>query len=124
MTRTRRVPFFTSRPSVPMLLVPTGAALVGAILPYTGLVNLLGVAPLPTTFLLLLFAMVVVRLLLVELPKTRFYRTPYAPTPPTPRRQSATCNQPCRTAGATHPAPGVPLHPPPKAQESVTAARP
>jgi len=84
VTRTRRVPFFTSRPSVPMLLVPTGAALVGAILPYTGLVNLLGVTPLPTTFFLLLFATVVVHLLLVELPKTRFYRTPYAPTPPTP----------------------------------------
>ena len=84
VTRTRRVPFFTSRPSVPMLLVPTGVALVGAILPYTGLVNLLGVTPLPTAFFLLLFAMVVVHLLLVELPKTRFYRTPYAPTPPTP----------------------------------------
>ena len=53
-------------------------------MPYTGLVNLLGVTPLPTTFFLLLFATVVVHLLLVELPKTRFYRTPYAPTPPTP----------------------------------------
>ena len=31
--RTRRVPFFRSRPSLPMLLVPTGAALVGAVLP-------------------------------------------------------------------------------------------
>ena len=28
--RTRRIPFFKSRPSLPMLLVPTGAALVGA----------------------------------------------------------------------------------------------
>lgn len=111
MTRTRRVPFFTSRPSVPMLLVPTGAALVGAILPYTGLVNLLGFTPLPTTFFLLLFAMVVVYLFLVELAKTQFYRTPHAPNA---RSQSATCNQPCRTAGATHPAPGVPLHPPPR----------
>jgi hypothetical protein len=40
--RTRRVPFFKSRPSLPMLLVPTGAALAGAILPYTGLARLLG----------------------------------------------------------------------------------
>ncbi len=72
--RTRRIPFFKSRPSLPMLLVPTGAALAGAILPYTGLANLLGFTPLPTTFFLLLFAMVVIYLLLVELAKARFYR--------------------------------------------------
>jgi Mg2+-importing ATPase len=64
-----------------MLLVPTGAALVGAVLPYTGLANLLGFTPLPTTFFLLLFAMVVVYLLLVELAKTQFYRAPHARTP-------------------------------------------
>jgi P-type Mg2+ transporter len=79
--RTRRVPFFKSRPSLPMVLVPTGAALVGAILPYTGLAHLLGFTPLPATFFLLLFAMVVVYLLLVELAKTRFYRAPHARTP-------------------------------------------
>jgi Mg2+-importing ATPase len=79
--RTRRVPFFKSRPSLPMLFVPTGAALVGAVLPYTGLANLLGFTPLPTTFFLLLFGMVVVYLLLVELAKTRFYRAPHARTP-------------------------------------------
>ena len=79
--RTRRVPFFKSRPSLPMLLVPTGAALVGAILPYTGLANLLGFTALPTTFFLLLFAMVVVYLLLVEVAKTRFYRVPHLRTP-------------------------------------------
>ena len=49
--RTRRVPFFKSRPSLPMLLVPTGAALVGAILPYTGLAHLLGFTPLPDDLL-------------------------------------------------------------------------
>ncbi len=79
--RTRRIPFFKSRPSLPMLLVPTGAALVGAILPFTGLAHLLGFTPLPTTFFLLLFGMVVVYLLLVEIAKTRFYRLPHARTP-------------------------------------------
>jgi Mg2+-importing ATPase len=79
--RTRRVPFFKSRPSLPMLLLPTGAALVGAILPYTGLANLLGFTPLPTTFFLILFGMVVVYLFLVELAKTRFYRAPHAKSP-------------------------------------------
>jgi Mg2+-importing ATPase len=79
--RTRRVPFFKSRPSLPMLFVPTGAALVGAVLPYTGLAHLLGFTPLPTSFFLLLFGMVVVYLLLVELAKTRFYRAPHSRTP-------------------------------------------
>jgi len=87
--RTRRVPFFKSRPSLPMLFVPTGAALVGAILPYTGLAHLLGFTPLPATFFLLLFGMVVVYLLLVELAKTPFYRTRRArtPRPPSTRAQ-------------------------------------
>ena len=57
--RTRRVPFLRSRPSLPMLLVPTGAALVGAVLPYTPLAGLLGFTPLPATFFVLLFGMVV-----------------------------------------------------------------
>ena len=79
--RTRRVPFFKSRPSLPMLFVPTLAALVGAVLPYTGLAHLLGFTPLPATFFLILFGMVVVYLLLVELAKTRFYRVPHAKSP-------------------------------------------
>jgi P-type Mg2+ transporter len=79
--RTRRVPFFKSRPSLPMLLVPTAAALAGAILPYTGLAGLLGFTPLPAAFFLLLTGMVVVYLLLVELAKTRFYRAPHARAP-------------------------------------------
>jgi hypothetical protein len=73
--RTRRFPSFKSRSSLPMLLVPTGAAVVGAVLPYTGLANLLGFTRLPTTFFLLLFGMVVVYLVLVELAKTPFCRT-------------------------------------------------
>ena len=76
--RTRRVTFFRSRPSVTMLLVPTGAAVVGAVLPYTGLAHLLGFTPLPTTFFLLLFGMVVIYLVLVEAAKARFYRAPRA----------------------------------------------
>ncbi len=79
--RTRRVPFFTSRPSMAMLFVPTVAALVGAILPYTGLAHLLGFTPLPATFFLILSGMVFVYLFLVELAKTRFYRAPHAKTP-------------------------------------------
>jgi len=79
--RTRRIPFLKSRPSLAMLAVPTGAALVGAILPFTGLARLLGFKPLPAVFFLWLFAMVVVYLVLVELAKTRFYRAPHARSP-------------------------------------------
>ena len=68
-----------------MLLVPTGAALVGAILPYTGLTHLLGFTPLPASFFLALFVMVVIYLLLVELAKIPFYRD-RAPNAETSRR--------------------------------------
>ena len=85
--RTRRVPFFKSRPSVAMLLVPTGAAIIGAILPYTGLAHLLGFSPLPTKFFLLLFTMVAVYLILVEVAKTRFYRFPTRGSLPQPMRE-------------------------------------
>ena len=82
--RTRRVPFFKSRPSRAMLMVPVGAAVVGAILPYTGLAHLLGFAPLPIKFFALLFAMVVIYLFLVEAAKTRFYRSARARHQPKP----------------------------------------
>jgi P-type Mg2+ transporter len=87
--RTRRIPFLKSQPSLPMLLVPTGAALAGAILPYTGLARLLGFTPLPAAFFLLLAGMVVVYLLLVELAKARFYRAvpPRAQWPALTHRQ-------------------------------------
>jgi Mg2+-importing ATPase len=67
-----------------MLLVPTGAALVSAVLPYTPLAGLLGFTPLPVTFFLLLFGMVVVYLLLVKLAKKRFSRAPHAQSPRPP----------------------------------------
>ena len=79
--RTRRVPFFRSRPSTPMLMLPTGAALVGAVLPFTGLAGLLGFTPLPLSFFLILAAMVVIYLFLVEGAKMLFYRSAAAKTP-------------------------------------------
>jgi Mg2+-importing ATPase len=72
--RTRKVPFFTSRPSRSMMLVPTGAALLGAVLPYTPLAHLLGFTPLPAVFFLWLLAMVGFYLVLVEFAKVQFYR--------------------------------------------------
>jgi Mg2+-importing ATPase len=77
--RTRRVPFLRSRPSWPMMIVPSAAAVVGAVLPYTPLAHLFGFSPLPGRFFLILFAMVAVYLALVELAKVRFYRAPRKP---------------------------------------------
>jgi len=95
-----------------MLLVPTGAAVVGAVLPYTGLANLLGFTPLPTTFFLLLFGMVVAYLLLVELAKTPFYRTPRARTPRPPFTHAQRLERSIRRRASRfirHPAPEPPL---------------
>jgi Mg2+-importing ATPase len=90
--RTRRIPFFKSKPSRLMMIVPTSAALVGAVLPYTGLAHLLGFSPLPGVFFLILFAMVAIYLLLVELAKARFYRLPISRSvaPPPTQTQRVT----------------------------------
>ncbi len=87
--RTRRVPFLRSHPSTLMLIVPIGAAVAGAVLPFTPLSHLLGFTPLPFPFFLALLGMIVAYLVLVELAKTRFYRAPHArtPRPPTTHAQ-------------------------------------
>jgi P-type Mg2+ transporter len=110
--RTRRVPFFRSRPSIAMLLVPTGAAVVGAILPYTGLAELLGFTPLPSSFFLLLVGMVLVYLLLVELAKTRFYRVHQPHRAPPPSTHAQRLERRIRRRASRfihHPAPELPL---------------
>jgi Mg2+-importing ATPase len=73
--RTRRVPFLRSRPSTPMILAPIGAALVGAILPFTPLAGALGFTVLPLSYFLIVGAMVIAYLLLVEVVKAWFYAT-------------------------------------------------
>ena len=71
--RTRRVPFFRSRPSIPLTLAALGTVLVGAVLPATPLARTLGFQPLPGAFFAALAGMVVAYLLLVELAKRLFY---------------------------------------------------
>ncbi|MGH6657169.1 MAG: magnesium-translocating P-type ATPase [Actinocrinis sp.] len=78
--RTRRVPFFRSRPSLPLLLAALGVVTVGAVLPATPLAGTLGFHPLPLGFFLALVLMVVCYLLLIEIGKRRFYRDA-APVP-------------------------------------------
>jgi hypothetical protein len=49
--RTRRIPFFRSRPSLPLALAALAVVTIGAVLPYTGhLARILGFRPLPGSF--------------------------------------------------------------------------
>ncbi len=71
--RTRRVPFFRSRPSLAMMITPPTCALVGALLPFTPVAEFLGFTTLPLRFFLILVGMIGSYLVLVELVKSRFY---------------------------------------------------
>jgi len=73
LIRTRRIPFFHSRPSRPLLATTLACAAVGVILPYSPLADLLGFEPLPLDFLAVLALMVVTYLALVELGKYLFF---------------------------------------------------
>jgi Mg2+-importing ATPase len=73
LIRTRRIPFFHSRPSRPLLATTLACATLGVLLPYSPLADLLGFEPLPLAFLAVLALMVVTYLALVELGKYVFF---------------------------------------------------
>ncbi|HEY5113198.1 MAG TPA: magnesium-translocating P-type ATPase, partial [Coriobacteriia bacterium] len=72
--RTRRIPFFHSRPSRPLLVTTLVCALVGLVLPFSPLAGVLGFTALPAGFLGILVLMIVTYLGLVEAAKSRFFR--------------------------------------------------
>ncbi|MGE5408197.1 MAG: cation transporting ATPase C-terminal domain-containing protein [Syntrophothermus sp.] len=74
LIRTRRVPFFRSRPSLPLLVSTITCVSIGVLLPFSPLASDLGFTPLPAAFLAALVAMIVVYLSLIELAKRRFWR--------------------------------------------------
>jgi Mg2+-importing ATPase len=74
--RTRRVPFFRSRPSVGLLSAVLGVIAVGTFLPFSPLAAVLGFDPLPAPFFLALVGMIVVYLVLVELAKAWLFARP------------------------------------------------
>lgn len=82
--RTRRVPFWKSRPSRPLFWAVLGVIAVGAVVPYSPLANSLGFRPLPWLFFSALAAMVAIYLFLVEVTKRRFFE--HLPAPSRPRR--------------------------------------
>lgn len=71
--RTRRVPFFRSRPSTPLMLSAISVAFVGIVLPFTPMASLLGFARLPPVYFVILMGFVAAYLLLVETAKWFFY---------------------------------------------------
>ena len=72
--RTRRVPFFRSRPSKPLTITTLVVVAIGTMLPFSPLAHVLGFTPLPAAFFAFLVGMVVTYLILIELGKRRFYR--------------------------------------------------
>jgi Mg2+-importing ATPase len=84
--RTRRVPFTRSRPARAMIALPVACATVGAILPFTPLAHVLGFAPLPLAFFLILIAMIAGYLVLAEAVKARFYKVQEQPRAQRPTR--------------------------------------
>jgi Mg2+-importing ATPase len=78
--RTRRVPFFKSRPSTTQLIATLSCAGIGVVLPYIPpLARLFGFEAMPASFLLIVVAFVVAYLTLAEIGKARFFRAPRPP---------------------------------------------
>jgi P-type Mg2+ transporter len=113
--RTRRIPFFRSRPSRPLLLASLSVVLVGALLPASPLSATLGFRPLPIAFYGALSLMAICYLGLIEIGKGFFYRQiGPLPVPHRPRawqrhvRRRA--NRFSTSARLRPPGPSLPLH--------------
>ena len=72
--RTRRLPFWRSRPSLPLALSALAVVAVGAVLPMTPLAHTLGFGRLPGNYFAVLLGLIAAYLALIELGKSRFYR--------------------------------------------------
>ncbi|MDI3213194.1 magnesium-translocating P-type ATPase [Arthrobacter sp. AL12] len=92
--RTRRVPFFRSRPSVGLVGASLGVVALGVYLPLSPLAGVLGFDPLPVPFFLALLGMAAVYLVMVEVAKLWFYsraaQQPVLPRPAGVRRRVRT----------------------------------
>jgi P-type Mg2+ transporter len=82
--RTRRIPFFRSRPSTALLVSTLLVVAVGVALPFSPLAHTLGFTALPATLVVAIAALIPTYLLLLELGKGRFYAREAA-RPPEPR---------------------------------------
>ncbi len=102
--RTRRVPFWRSRPSLGLIAAATGCVAIGVLLPVTPVAGLLGFTPLPSLFFLALAVMVVLYLGLVEAGKLWFFAAAARqPAAGRSRRRSHRVHR--RAARFSHPGP-------------------
>lgn len=74
--RTRKVPFFRSRPSTLLAITSLTVVAIGVVLTISPLTHALGFRPLPWQFFAALSAFVITYLVLVELAKVMFYAEP------------------------------------------------
>ncbi len=72
--RTRRIPFFTSRPGKWLALLTLATVAFGTIVPFTPIGDLMGFTPLPPAFWILNILMTVTYLFLVDAGKVFFYK--------------------------------------------------
>jgi Mg2+-importing ATPase len=72
--RTRRTPFFRSRPSLPLAATTLMCVIVGVAIPFSPLADTLGFDALPLDFFAILGLMVLTYLGIVEFGKSRFFR--------------------------------------------------
>ncbi len=79
--RTRRVPFWRSRPSLAMVVGVLAVVAIGVALPYSPVAGDLGFRALPVVFFLALAVMVASYLALVEVAKRRFFEQDPGPAP-------------------------------------------
>ncbi len=84
--RTRRVPFFRSQPSKPLLITTLVCVAVGAALPFSPLADLFGFTRLPWGLAVAIVVMVATYLGLAEAGKARFFRPQRGKEPLAPRR--------------------------------------
>ncbi len=118
--RTRRTPFFRSRPSVVLLLATLAIVAVGVALPFSPMNSLLGFRPLPAPFFLALVVMVVAYLVCVEFRKVWFFRRFVRPTgsaAPRPRTRAYPHRVQRRTSNFTERSPQ-------RGRDDATAPRP
>jgi Mg2+-importing ATPase len=74
LIRTKRVPFWRSRPSLPLVLAALAVVAVGVVVPLTPAGSALGFVPLPGSFYAVLGVLLLAYLLLVEVTKIVFFR--------------------------------------------------
>jgi Mg2+-importing ATPase len=101
--RTRRIPFFRSRPGSVLMAATVGVIAVGIVLTLAPVGQPLGFRPLPWQFFAALALLTAAYLVLVEITKAVFYAEPVRPAGPVPRTRGLEHRIGRRAAKFSHP---------------------